>query len=39
MHTVALESQCAVGKHEPFDLQTAVENEPTRFVRAVPDSL
>jgi hypothetical protein len=36
---VALESQRAVSKHEPFDLQTVIENEPTRFVRALPGSL
>jgi Bacterial regulatory protein, Fis family len=36
---VALESQRAVSLHEPFDLHTVIENEPTRFVRALPDSL
>jgi hypothetical protein len=35
-----LTSEGAIGKHEPFNLQTATEtNEPTRFVRALSDGL
>ena len=32
------QSEGAISKHEPFNLQTATEtNEPTRFVRALSD--
>src|SRR6201998_4432605 len=39
IHTVALESQRAVCKHEPFGLPNVIENKKTRFVRARPDTL
>ncbi len=35
---VGSQSEGAISKHEPFNLQTATEtNEPTRFVRALSD--
>jgi hypothetical protein len=37
-HSRGSQSEGAISKHEPFNLQTATEtNEPTRFVRALSD--